>query len=67
VPRLVKYSGKAVDAQGKTFTGVVGITFAIYKDQTDGAPLWLRPRTFRRMRRETIPLNWAQPSLRVWR
>jgi hypothetical protein len=41
VPRLVKYSGKAVDAQGKTFTGVVGITFAIYKDQTDGAPLWL--------------------------
>jgi hypothetical protein len=41
VPRLVNYSGKAVDAQGKTFTGVVGITFAIYKDQTDGAPLWL--------------------------
>jgi hypothetical protein len=41
VPRLMKYSGKAVDAQGKTFTGVVGITFAIYKDQTDGAPLWL--------------------------
>jgi hypothetical protein len=41
VPRLVKYSGKAVDGQGKTFTGVVGITFAIYKDQTGGAPLWL--------------------------
>ena len=41
VPRLVNYSGKAVDAQGKTFTGVVGVTFAIYKDQTDGAPLWL--------------------------
>jgi hypothetical protein len=41
VPKLVNYSGKAVDAQGKMFTGVVGITFAIYKDQTDGAPLWL--------------------------
>jgi hypothetical protein len=41
VPRLVNYSGKAVDAQGKTLTGVAGVTFAIYKDQTDGAPLWL--------------------------
>jgi hypothetical protein len=39
VPRLVNYSGKAVDAQGKTLTGVAGVTF--YKDQTDGAPLWL--------------------------
>jgi hypothetical protein len=40
VPRLVNYSGKAVDAQGKTLTGVAGVTFAI-KDQTDGAPRWL--------------------------
>src|ERR1700678_4209725 len=38
---MVNYSGKAVDAQSKAFTGVGGITFAIYKDQTDGAPLWL--------------------------
>jgi hypothetical protein len=37
VPRLVNYSGKAVDAQGKTLMGVAGVTFAIYKDQTDGA------------------------------
>ena len=43
VPRLVNYCGKAVDAQGKTLTGVAGVTFAIdiEKDQTDGAPLWL--------------------------
>jgi len=41
VPRLVNYSGKAVDAQGKTLMGVAGVTFAIYKEQTDGAPLWL--------------------------
>ena len=41
VPRLVNYSGKAVDAEGKVLTGVVGVTFAIYKDETDGAPLWL--------------------------
>ena len=41
VPRLVNYSGKAVDAQGKTLMGVAGVTFAICKEQTDGAPLWL--------------------------
>jgi hypothetical protein len=43
VPRLVNYCGKAADAQGKTLTGVAGVTFAIDidKDQTDGAPLWL--------------------------
>ena len=40
VPRLVNFSGKAVDLQGKPITGVSGATFAIYKDQTEGAPLW---------------------------
>ena len=41
VPRLLNYCGKAVDAQGKTLTGVAAVTSAIYKDRTDGAPLWL--------------------------
>jgi len=41
VPRLVNFSGKAADAQGKTISGIAGATFAIYKDQYDGAPLWL--------------------------
>jgi trimeric autotransporter adhesin len=41
VPRLVNFSGKAVDAQGKTITGIAGVTFAIYADQFDGAPLWM--------------------------
>jgi len=41
VPRLVNYSGKALDAQGRPLTGVTGVTFSIYKDQYDGAPLWL--------------------------
>ena len=40
VPHLVNYSGRAVDAQGKTVTGIAGITFSIYKDQYEGAPLW---------------------------
>jgi trimeric autotransporter adhesin len=41
VPRLVSYSGKAIDAQNKPLSGTVGVTFAIYKDQTAGAALWM--------------------------
>lgn len=41
VPRLVNFSGKAVDADGKTISAVVGVTFAIYQEQTGGAPLWI--------------------------
>ena len=41
VPRVVNYSGKATDAQGKAISGIAGATFAIYKDQNEGAPLWL--------------------------
>ena len=41
VPRLVKFAGTLQDEQGKPRTGVVGVTFAIYKDQEGGAAQWL--------------------------
>ena len=41
VPRLVTFSGVVKDQAGKPRTGTVGITFAIYKDQEGGSPLWL--------------------------
>jgi hypothetical protein len=41
VPRLVNFSGNATDTQGKTISGVAGATFAIYRDQYEGSPLWL--------------------------
>jgi hypothetical protein len=41
VPRLVNFSGKAGDVGGKIMTGTVGVTFALYKDQEGGSPLWL--------------------------
>jgi hypothetical protein len=41
VPTLVNFSGRAVDAQGKVVVGTAGITFAIYSEQYEGAPLWL--------------------------
>lgn len=41
VPRLVNFSGKATDLQGKAISGIAGATFAIYKEESGGAPLWL--------------------------
>jgi hypothetical protein len=41
VPRLINFSGKVVDAQGKALPGVAGVTFAIYKEEEGGAPLWM--------------------------
>ena len=41
VPRLVKFSSVLRDEGGHPRTGVVGVTFAVYKDQDGGAPLWL--------------------------
>jgi trimeric autotransporter adhesin len=41
VPRLVNFSGRATDAQGKIVTGIAGATFAIYQDQYEGTPLWM--------------------------
>ncbi len=41
VPRLIRFSGVAKNAQGQPRSGVVGITFALYKEQEGGAALWL--------------------------
>jgi hypothetical protein len=41
VPRLVNFSGKAADAQGKPISGIAGITFGVYKDPYEGTPLWM--------------------------
>jgi hypothetical protein len=37
VPRMVNFSGRATDAQGKIITGIAGATFAIYQDQYEGS------------------------------
>jgi hypothetical protein len=41
VPRLLNYSGKVSDVRGNPLGGAAGVTFAIYKDEEGGAPLWL--------------------------
>jgi hypothetical protein len=41
VPRLIQFNGVLEDSMGKPLTGVVGISFGIYREQSGGAPLWL--------------------------
>ena len=41
VPQVVKFGGVLTDVNGKSLTGTVGVTFALYKDQEGGAPLWM--------------------------
>ncbi len=41
MPRLVRFAGTARDLNGNPLTGVVGITFSLYAEQSGGAPLWL--------------------------
>ncbi len=41
LPRLVRFGGIVKDLNDNPMTGVVGITFALYSEQTGGAALWL--------------------------
>ena len=47
VPRLIKFSGVAKDESDKPVTGVVGITFSLYKDEQGGSPLWVETQNVR--------------------
>src|SRR5579863_492695 len=41
LPRLVRFVGVLKDLNSRPLTGVVGVTFALYGEQTGGAALWL--------------------------
>jgi trimeric autotransporter adhesin len=41
VPPLVKFSGAVSDGNGKPMSGVIGVTFALYKEAQGGAPVWM--------------------------
>jgi hypothetical protein len=41
VPQMVKFGGVLKDDVGHLKTGMVGLTFAVYKEQDGGTPLWL--------------------------
>ena len=41
VPALVNFNGSLVDINAKPVTGIVGVTFLLYREQQGGAPLWM--------------------------
>jgi hypothetical protein len=41
VPNVVKFNGTAKDVKEKPLPGAVGITFALYAEETGGAALWM--------------------------
>ena len=41
VPQLMNYAGVLTNVNGKPLTGVVGVTFLLYRDQQAGSPLWM--------------------------
>jgi hypothetical protein len=41
LPHLVKFSGTLTGVDGGLLNGKVGVTFALYSEQSGGAPLWL--------------------------
>lgn len=45
VPRLIKFSGVLRDLSGKPLAGPVDVTFSIYQNQGDAAPLWQETQT----------------------
>jgi hypothetical protein len=40
-PQLVTFWGVATNRDGKAKTGTAGVTFALYKEEQSGAPLWM--------------------------
>jgi hypothetical protein len=41
VPPLINFSGTLTDVNGKPMSGVVGVTFSLYSEQTGDAALWM--------------------------
>jgi hypothetical protein len=40
VPRLVKFNGLLKDSSGNLLANTIGVTFAVYSEQSGGVPLW---------------------------
>ena len=59
VPRLVKFSGALKDSGGNPLSGVVGVTFSIYKEPEGGAALWMETQNVQLddQGRYTVPLG----------
>src|SRR5450755_5108344 len=47
VPSMVNFPGTLAGSSGKPMTGVVGVTFLLYREPQGGAPLWMETQNVR--------------------
>src|SRR5438094_4323494 len=40
VPRIIAMNGSLRDLDNRPLTGVIGVSFSLYREQQGGAPLW---------------------------
>jgi len=64
VPALVKYSGTVSQGEGSVRSRLMGLTFALYKEQTGGTPLWLETQNVQldNAGHYTVQLGSTQPN-----
>ena len=49
IPRLIKFNGTLLDEQAYALKGPLGVTFALYAQQSGGAALWMETQMSNRM------------------
>jgi hypothetical protein len=61
---MVKFSGSLSDLKGRPSTGVVGVTFSLYKDAQGGSPLWMETQNVQADAngRYSVQLGSTQPN-----
>src|SRR5260370_39030407 len=64
LPRLVRLGGTVKDLKGAPLTGLLGLTFTLYSEQTGGAALWLETQngSAHRNRQHTARVGSTQPA-----
>ena len=68
VPHLVRYAGVARDLNGRTMSGVLGVTFALYAEQTSTAALWVETQNVQADTngRYSVLLGSTKPEACLW-
>ena len=64
IPGLINYNGVLKDINGKALTGITGVTFALYKEEQGGAPVWIETQniTADKSGRYTVTLGVTKPE-----
>ena len=64
VPPFIKFNASLFQVDGKSFTRTVGVTFALYREENGGVPLWLETQNVvpDKLGRFTVLLGSTRPE-----